>query len=52
MIDKDTGQGLKIWGSCGRDPGQLAYPWGVTVDNENRIIAVDAGNNRLQVFEF
>jgi hypothetical protein len=30
----------------------LAYPWGVAVDGKDRIVAVDAGNNRLQVFEF
>jgi hypothetical protein len=52
MIDKETGKGLKSWGSAGREPGQLAYPWGVIVDKRNRVIAVDAGNNRLQVFEF
>jgi hypothetical protein len=52
MIDKETGKGLKTWGAAGRDPGQLAYPWGVIVDKRDRVVAVDAGNNRLQVFEF
>jgi DNA-binding beta-propeller fold protein YncE len=52
MIDRFTGQGLKVWGKAGRDPGQLAYPWGVMVDKRNRIISVDAGNDRLQVFEY
>ena len=51
-IDKETGRGLAIWGHAGRDPGQLAYPWGVAVDKHDRVVAVDAGNNRLQVFEF
>ena len=34
------------------EPGQLAYPWGVAIDKRDRVVAVDAGNNRLQVFEF
>ena len=52
MIDKDTGKGLKAWGAAGRQPGEFAYPWGVAVDKHDRVVAVDAGNNRLQVFEF
>lgn len=52
LVDKETGQGLKIWGGGGREPGKLAYPWGVAVDKKDRVVAVDAGNNRLQVFEF
>ena len=52
LIDKQTGKGLAIWGAAGREPGELAYPWGVAVDKRDRVVAVDAGNNRLQVFEF
>lgn len=52
MIDKETGQGLSIWGQAGHEPGELAYPWGVAVDKDGRIVVVDAGNNRLQVFSF
>lgn len=52
MIDKQTGQGLKVWGRAGREPGEFAYPWGVAVDKNDRVVAVDAGNNRLQVFSF
>jgi DNA-binding beta-propeller fold protein YncE len=51
-LDRHTGAGKKLWGGGGHDPGQLAYPWGVAVDKDDRIVAVDAGNNRLQVFEF
>ena len=40
------------WGTGGREVGQLAYPWGVAVDKDDRVVAVDAGNNRLQVFSF
>ena len=52
LIDKETGKGLGTWGSAGREPGQLAYPWAVAVDKDDRVVTVDAGNNRLQVFEF
>jgi hypothetical protein len=51
-IDKLTGKGKEYWGAAGREPGQLAYPWGVAVDKRDRVVAVDAGNNRLQVFKF
>jgi hypothetical protein len=51
-IDKQTGQGKKQWGGAGREPGRLAYPWAACVDKRDRVIAVDAGNNRLQVFGF
>jgi hypothetical protein len=50
--DTETGRGLAAWGTGGRDLGQLAYPWGVAVDKDDRVVAVDAGNNRLQVFGF
>jgi DNA-binding beta-propeller fold protein YncE len=52
LIDKETGKGLATWGSGGRELGQLAYPWGVAVDKKDHVVTVDAGNNRLQVFEF
>jgi len=52
LVDKQTGRGLKTWGSPGRGPGELAYPWAVAVDKRDRVVVVDAGNNRLQVFEF
>ena len=52
QIDPATGKGLATWGRGGREPGVLAYPWGVAVDKRGRVVAVDAGNNRLQVFKF
>ena len=51
-IDAETGRGIAVWGGPGRDLGQLAYPWGVAVDKRGRVVTVDAGNNRLQVFQF
>jgi ABC-type Fe3+ transport system permease subunit/DNA-binding beta-propeller fold protein YncE len=52
LVDKQTGQGLGVWGAPGREPGQLAYPWAVALDRNGRVVTVDSGNNRLQVFEF
>jgi DNA-binding beta-propeller fold protein YncE len=52
LIDKETGRSLATWGTGGRDLGQFAYPWGVAIDRDDRIVTVDAGNNRLQVFTF
>lgn len=50
-IDPVTGAQLASWGSPGRLPGELSYPWASIIDGD-RIITADAGNNRLQVFRF
>ena len=52
IIDKASGKGIKVWGKSGREPGQLAYPWSAAVDKRGRVVVVDSGNNRLQVFSF
>jgi DNA-binding beta-propeller fold protein YncE/ABC-type Fe3+ transport system permease subunit len=49
-IEKATGKSQGTWGAAGHALGELAYPWGVAVDRKGRVVAVDAGNNRLQVF--
>ena len=51
-LDKNSGKCLGVWGAPGRAPGEFAYPWAVAVDKKNRVVAVDSGNNRLQVFRF
>jgi DNA-binding beta-propeller fold protein YncE len=51
-IDKATGKGLVTWGVAGHALGELAYPWGVAVDRKGRVVTVDSGNNRLQLFTF
>ncbi|MCK5001354.1 MAG: hypothetical protein KAS23_17540, partial [Anaerohalosphaera sp.] len=45
------GRSLGVYGMAGRDVGQLAFPWAVAVDKQNAYI-VDAGNNRIQVWQF
>ncbi len=43
------GKSLAVYGVSGRQAGELAYPWAVTVD-ERRMYIVDSGNNRIQVW--
>ena len=45
------GQSVGVYGRAGRRMGELAYPWGVAVNKKHAYI-VDAGNNRIQVWEF
>jgi len=45
------GRSLAVYGCPGRQLGQLAYPWGVAVDGRDRVFVVDAGNNRIQVWQ-
>jgi hypothetical protein len=40
-----------MYGQAGRQKGDLAYPWGVAVDARRRAFIVDAGNNRIQVWQ-
>lgn len=44
------GRSRGMYGQAGRNPGELAYPWGVAIDR-NYAYIVDAGNNRVQVWE-
>ena len=50
MFDPE-GNSVAVFGSAGRELGQLAYPWAVAADKDDRIFIVDAGNNRVQVWE-
>ncbi len=45
------GESLAVYGRAGRNAGELAYPWGLVVDREY-VYIVDAGNNRIQVWQF
>jgi len=40
-----------VWGGPGRQLGRLAYPWGVCLGAGRRAYVVDAGNNRVQVWQ-
>ena len=41
----------KVFGSEGKEPGQLNRPWGVAVDQHGNIIIGDRSNHRIQVFD-
>ena len=51
QILSPLGESLGLFGRAGRNAGELAYPWGVAVDQKYAYI-VDAGNNRIQVWQF
>ncbi len=50
-LDRLTGAPLASWGQAGRLPGELTYPW-ASITLGDRVVVVDAGNNRMQVFRF
>lgn len=41
---------LRAWGTVGNDPGQLALPDGIGVDNAGTVWVADRDNNRVQRF--
>ena len=45
------GESIGVYGEAGRHLGQLAYPWGVTIDAHQHVYVVDAGNNRIQIWQ-
>jgi hypothetical protein len=44
------GNQLRVFGSEGRGPGQLACPRDVVV-HEDKLVVLDAGNSRFQIFD-
>jgi hypothetical protein len=46
------GKSLGCWGSPGSEPGQLANPWALVVDSQNRVHVVDSMNHRVQRIYF
>ena len=51
VILNKEGELIKSFGSYGDEDGQFDDPNGVDVDEEGRIIVVDSGNHRIQVFD-
>ena len=47
IFDKE-GKCLRKFGSQGYNAGQFFYPYGVTYLNDDEILIVDSGNNRIQ----
>lgn len=51
VFDTETGEFISLFGGYGQDEGQLFLPYALTMDpNEKYIIVVEAGNNRISVF--
>jgi hypothetical protein len=48
-IDLENGDCLGLWGTTGRETGELAVPWSVTVLGD-RVYVLDSGNNRVLGF--
>jgi DNA-binding beta-propeller fold protein YncE len=48
-IELSTGRSLGCFGTPGRQAGELAIPWGVTVLGD-RVYVLDSGNNRVLAF--
>lgn len=48
-IDLETGQGLAVYGEPGRNPGQIAAPWAITL-LQGRAFLLDSANNRVVEF--
>jgi DNA-binding beta-propeller fold protein YncE len=46
-----SGRSVGVYGGPGRRLGRLAIPWGVAVDEASRAYLVDAGSNRIQVWQ-
>ena len=51
QIFNTDGKSVGLYGSAGRDQGQLAFPWGDAV-SEDKVFILDAGNNRIQIWQF
>jgi hypothetical protein len=42
------GKPLGVFGTIGRGPGELQYPWGVA-GTDDKVFVLDSGNNRVQM---
>ena len=50
VLNKDSGDVIRCFGSHGSAAGQFSHPEGVSVDSSDRIIVTDSCNHRVQVF--
>ncbi|MCZ6544044.1 MAG: hypothetical protein O6768_10290 [Planctomycetota bacterium] len=48
VVVDPQGQPLRVIGEAGRGPGQLAYPYDVTVLPDGALLVCEFGNNRIQ----
>lgn len=45
-----SGRRVKRWGALGLGAGEFAKPRGVMIDARGRLLVVDHGNHRVQIF--
>jgi ABC-type Fe3+ transport system permease subunit/DNA-binding beta-propeller fold protein YncE len=45
------GELIEYFGSTGRDPGQLRYPYDLTMLADGTLVVCEYGNNRVQLFD-
>ena len=50
MVYTLEGELLHEFGAQGSDPGRFARPFGICVDYNGLVLAVNSGNERVQVF--
>jgi len=49
-ISEPTPRLVRVWGSEGRTPGELYYPYDLAIDEDGTVIVCEYGNQRLQRF--
>ena len=49
-LDTSEGELIHEFGALASDPGRFARPFGICVDYNGLVHAVDSGNERVQVF--
>jgi len=50
VLDKKTGETLKIFGTAGSAQGELFYPTNLALSPDNKLYVSETGNFRVQVF--
>ncbi len=50
-VFKTDGTWVRNMGSCGSEPGQFRFPYGMDIDREGHLIVSEFGNNRIQMID-
>jgi DNA-binding beta-propeller fold protein YncE len=52
LLTPDNGTPIATWGTGGRQPGQLAFPFAAAPRTDGAVAVADSGNHRVQLFKF
>jgi DNA-binding beta-propeller fold protein YncE len=52
LLTPDNGTPVATWGTGGRQPGQLAFPFAAAPRTDGAVAVADSGNSRIQLFKF